>query len=141
MMTPWLQAARLVGAETEMTSVFQLVDWIEAGIPQEAVSCLANQLPFPARELLTQAVGVDPRARKWLRPTLRPSEGDALIRGAYAFCRSLDVFGSEELAGKFMARENIALRDQRPLLLSLQSSVGLSLVVGVLGRVEVGTAP
>lgn len=124
-----------------MTSVFQLVDWIEAGIPQEAVFRLANRLSSPSRELFAQAFDVDPHASTLSKHTLQPFEGDALVRVACVHVRSTEIFGCEDLAGEFMARKNMKLWDGRPILMAIQSTVGFSLVMDVLTRVEIGVTP
>lgn len=124
-----------------MTSVFQLVDWIGAGIPREAVFRLRNRLSSSSRELFTQAFDVDPHANTLSKHTFQPFEGDTLVRVACVLVRSTEIFGSEDRAGEFMARKNMTLRDGRPILLTIQSSVGFSLVMGVLARLETGTAP
>lgn len=118
----------------------------------EWAKLLSEGLPTSAFERLCETIAPDDKAfcyelvprstlvrrRKVKRMT--PEESERIQRTAEIWSFTLDVFGDEAKARRFLSRPHALLRGERPIDLVISNAKGARAVESVLGRLKYGSA-
>ncbi|WP_264772516.1 antitoxin Xre/MbcA/ParS toxin-binding domain-containing protein [Defluviimonas salinarum] len=124
------------GALTPM----QLLDLVERGLPESALSKLAEVIGCTPAAIVASA---GPKATRALRKndgTFDPALGTVVIRLAAVFSLALEVWDDKEDARAFLHRPHPMLEGRSPFDVALRSEIGAAIVDEILDRLRHGSA-
>jgi len=128
----------LMGESLSPPSDFDLVKVARGGIAKQKLLSLARKLSLTIQEI-ADILHISERTLQRYSPDtfIKTEHADRAIELARLYERGIDVLGSAEAFNKWLRQPNYALRNQAPLSL-LDTSIGFTMVLDVLGRIEHG---
>lgn len=126
------------GKETTYPSDFDLVSVARKGISKRNLLALAKKLYLTIEEI-SDVLHISERTLQRYEPStlIKTEHADRAIELAKLYERGASVLGSYEAFNRWLRQSNYALKNQVPLTL-LDTSIGFTLVLDVLGRIEHG---
>jgi putative toxin-antitoxin system antitoxin component (TIGR02293 family) len=117
---------------------FDLVSIIRKGLSKKALDSMMLQMDITATDMARILHTSDRTMRRYTDETvLNPEQSERLLELARLFAHGLNVFGSRSRLRRWMNGPVQSLGCQKPIDL-LDTSVGVSLVDDILGRIEYG---
>lgn len=121
---------------------FQLISFIEAGLPVAALDRLARAIAPGDAEFRHRFVSRATLARRRsdTQARLTVGQSDRVARIANLWAHALRVWRDEDAARAFLVRPHPMLEGRRPIDAALGTELGADLVDDILGGLEHGTA-
>lgn len=128
----------IIGGLLGSPSDFDLVIAARNGIAKKNILSLAKKLSLTMAEM-ADILHVNERTLQRYTPNtlLRTEYADRVIELARLYERGMEVLGSAEAFNNWLRHPNYAIENQTPLSL-LDTSIGFTMVLDVLGRIEQG---
>lgn len=119
-------------------SDFDLVAAARKGIAKRNVLSLAKKLSLTIAEM-ADILHINERTLQRYAPDtlIKTEHADRVIELARLYERGMEVLGSAEAFDSWLRHPNYALKSQAPLTL-LDTSIGFTMVLDLLGRIEQG---
>jgi putative toxin-antitoxin system antitoxin component (TIGR02293 family) len=124
-----------------------------ANTPMALIRQIEEGLPLSAFDRVTQHIApgdlkfrllIIPKAT-WTRRKkdhrLSPSESEIVARLARVWEKTVEIYGNEETARRFLNAPHPLLDGRTPMSVALTTSTGATLVEDILGRLQYGSAP
>lgn len=126
------------GKDAVSPSDFDLVSVARKGISKRNLLLLAKKLYLTIEEI-SDILHISERTLQRYEPStlVKTEHADRAIELAKLYERGASVLGSYEAFNRWLRHTNYALKNQVPLTL-LDTSIGFTLVLDVLGRIEHG---
>ncbi|WAC40941.1 antitoxin Xre/MbcA/ParS toxin-binding domain-containing protein [Pedobacter sp. SL55] len=126
------------GKDVVSPSDFDLVSVARKGISKRNLLLLAKKLYLTIEEI-SDILHISERTLQRYEPStlVKTEHADRAIELAKLYERGASVLGSYEAFNRWLRHTNYALKNQVPLTL-LDTSIGFTLVLDVLGRIEHG---
>ena len=137
-MTTYNPLSLLMGEFLSHPSDFDLVTVAREGIAKRKLLSLARKLSLTIQEL-ADILHISERTLQRYSPDtfIKTEHADRAIELARLYERGIEVLGSAEAFNSWMRQPNYTLKNQAPLSL-LDTSIGFTMVLDVLGRIEHG---
>ena len=128
----------IMGGQTIYPSDYDLVMIAREGIAKNKLLALAKKLSLTIEEL-ADILHISERTLQRYAPStlIKTEHADRAIELAKLYERGAEVLGSHEAFNRWLRHPNLALRHQIPLTL-LDTSIGFTLVLNILGRIAHG---
>lgn len=128
----------IVGGNFSSSSDFDLISIARKGIAKKNLLALAKKLFLTIQEL-ANILHISERTLQRYAPStlIKTEHADRAIELAKLYERGVEVLGSAQAFNNWLRYPNYALKNQVPLSL-LDTSIGFTLVLDVLGRIEHG---
>jgi putative toxin-antitoxin system antitoxin component (TIGR02293 family) len=128
----------VLGAHLANPSDFDLVSIARKGIAKKNLLALAKKLSLTIQEI-ADILHISERTLQRYTPStlIKTEHADRAIELAKLYERGAEVLGSTEAFDNWLRHPNYALKNQVPFTL-LDTSIGFTLVLDVLGRIEHG---
>lgn len=128
--------AEILGIE-EPLSDMDLIEAVRQGLPGEGVAILAGKLGISPGELGKYLHVSHKTLHRHKGEILNAKISDRLLSLTLIFSRGVEVFGSEDNAAAWFKSPVCSLGNSRPLDF-LDTTVGISMIKTLLGRIEYG---
>jgi putative toxin-antitoxin system antitoxin component (TIGR02293 family) len=117
---------------------FDLLNLARKGISKKSLTALAKQISLTLEEVADVLHISERTLQRYTPATLVKTEyADRAIELARLYERGVEVLGSNKAFNSWMRNPNRALNDETPLNL-LDTSIGFTMVLDILGRIEHG---
>lgn len=128
----------MMGSSNTSANDFDLLNLARKGISKKALLALAKQISLTIEEIANVLHISERTLQRYTPSTLIKTEyTDRAIELAKLYERGIEVLGSQQAFNGWLRHPNYALRNQIPLNL-LDTSIGFTMVLDVLGRIEHG---
>ena len=134
-MNAWPQMIEIIGLRGK-TDPFDLADRLEKGLPVSALERLAKVVAPGDAAFKYRIVPRATLARRKNAGRLSPAESEKVARVARVWAFAKEVWKTDDSVRRFMAAENMYLRDRTPLDVVLGSEVGAKEVEHVIGAIK-----
>lgn len=128
----------VMGGQIANPSDFDLVGAARKGIAKKTILALAKKLLLTIEEI-SDILHISERTLQRYTPNtlIKTEHADRAIELAKLYERGIEVLGSGRAFNNWLRHPNYALKNQVPLTL-LDTSIGFTLVLDILGRIEYG---
>lgn len=128
----------IMGDKSISHSDYDLVGVARKGIAKKSLLTLAKKLSLTIEEI-ADILHISERTLQRYTPStlIKTEHADRAIELAKLYERGAEVLGSHEAFNRWLRHPNLALRHQVPLTL-LDTSIGFTMVLNVLGRIAHG---
>ncbi|GAB1462774.1 hypothetical protein MASR2M52_07850 [Pedobacter sp.] len=128
----------IMGGKFDHPSDYDLVNVARKGIAKKNLLALAKKLSLTIEEL-ADILHISERTLQRYTPStlIKTEHADRAIELAKLYERGAEVLGSHEAFNRWLRNSNYSLKSQIPLTL-LDTSIGFTMVLDVLGRIEHG---
>lgn len=136
--TTYSPLSLIVGEFLPDPSDFDLVAVARKGIAKKNILSLAKKLSLTIAEM-ADILHVNERTLQRYAPgtLIKTEHADRVIELARLYERGMEVLGSEQAFNNWLRHPNYSLNSQVPLTL-LDTSIGFTMVLDALGRIEQG---
>jgi putative toxin-antitoxin system antitoxin component (TIGR02293 family) len=128
----------VIGVRASKLSDFDLLSIARKGIAKKSLLALAKKISLTLEEI-ADILHISERTLQRYTPStlIRTEHADRAIELAKLYERGSEVLGSHEAFNNWLRNPNYALNNQIPLTL-LDTSIGFTMVLDILGRIEYG---
>lgn len=133
-----LGSASILGLKRKILSDFDVLELTRKGLPKQAILALAKKISFTIQDL-ARVMHISERTFQRFdeKELVKPEYSEKAIELAKLYVRGVEVFGSLERFKIWMKTPSPVFKNETPISL-LDTSIGFSLVLDELGRIEHG---